>query len=241
MKAISFERPLPVTDPASFIEVTLDTPIPGPRDLLVEVKAISVNPVDTKIRGGGGPGSPAGEWKILGWDAAGVVTAVGAEVTRFAPGDEVYYAGAVNRAGCYAEYQVVDERLVGRKPATLDFAESAALPLTTITAWEMLFDRARIRREETGTILIVGGAGGVGSIAIQLARQLTGLTVIATASRPETQEWCRKMGAQQVIDHSQPLAEQIAAIAPGGVNYVLALTKTEEHLDEIIAAMAPQS
>ena len=152
------------------------------------------------------------------------------------------YWGQVS-PGSYAQFQCVDERLVGRKPASIGFAEAAALPLTTITAWESLFDRMKIRRDpsSTGSLLIIGGAGGVGSIATQLARRLTGLTVIATASRPETQAWCREMGAHHVIDHRQPLAGQVKAIVPGGVNYVLALTKTEDHFDEIIAAMAPQS
>lgn len=241
MKAISFYQPLPSNDPQSLVEVTLPEPVPGPRDLLVEVKAVSVNPVDTKIRSGGGPVKPGESLKILGWDAAGVVKAVGAEVTLFAPGDEVYYAGDVDRPGSYAELQCVDERLVGRKPKSLSFAEAAALPLTTITAWEMLFDRMRVDAHDQGAVLIVGGAGGVGSIAIQLARKLTGLTVIATASRPETQDWCWKMGAHHVIDHGQPLAAQIKAIVPEGLTHVLALTRTEDHYDEIIEAMAPQS
>jgi zinc-binding alcohol dehydrogenase family protein len=241
MKAISFYQPLPSSDPQSLVDVTVTEPVPGPRDLVVEVKAVSVNPVDTKIRSGGGPVAPGAALKILGWDAAGIVKEVGSEVTLFAPGDEVYYAGDVDRPGSYAELQCVDERIVGQKPRTLSFAEDAALPLTTITAWEMLFDRMRILRGDQGAILIVGGAGGVGSIAIQLARQLTDLTVIATASRPETQEWCLKMGAHHVIDHSQPLAAQVLALAPEGVTHVLALTRTEDHYDEIIQAMAPQS
>lgn len=241
MKAISFRQPLPSNDPESLIEVTLPEPVPGPRDLLVEIQAISVNPVDTKIRAGGGPVGPGQELKILGWDAAGIVKQVGAEVRLFAPGDEVYYAGDVDRPGSYAELHCVDERIVGRKPRTLTFAQAAALPLTTITAWEMMFDRMRIDPGDHGTILIVGGAGGVGSIAIQLARQLTGLTVIATASRPETQDWCRQMGAHHVIDHGQSLAAQIRPLAPEGITHVLALTRTEDHYDEIIEAMAPQS
>lgn len=243
MKIVSFQKSLPISAPDSFLDLTAEAPQPKPRDLLVEVRAISVNPVDAKIRAGGGPGRPDGQLQILGWDAAGVVKAVGSAVTLFKPGDEVYYAGDVGRPGCYAELQCVDERIVGRKPASLSFAEAAALPLTTITAWECLFDRMKIPRDPSGqgSLLIIGGAGGVGSIATQLARQLTGLTVIASASRPETQAWCRKMGAHHVIDHRQPLAAQVKAVVPGGVNYVLALTKTEDHFDEIIAAMAPQS
>jgi zinc-binding alcohol dehydrogenase family protein len=242
MKIVSFHKSLPISDPDSLLDLTAETPKPAPRDLLVEIRAISVNPVDAKIRSGGGPGRPDGQLQILGWDAAGVVTAVGSNVKLFKPGDEVYYAGAVDRPGSYAQFQCVDERLVGGKPASLGFAEAAALPLTTITAWESLFDRMKILKDfSAGSILIIGGAGGVGSIATQLARQLTNLTVIATASRPETQAWCREMGAHHVIDHRQPLAAQVKAVVPGGVNYVLALTKTEDHFDEIIAAMAPQS
>jgi NADPH:quinone reductase len=241
MKIVSFRESLPITHPESFLDLAVDPPVPGPRDLLVEISAIGINPVDTKIRVGGGPGSPAGGLKILGWDAAGTVRAVGAEVTLFRPGDEVFYAGSVDRPGCYAELQCVDERLVGRKPTKIGFAESAAMPLTTITAWEMLFDRLRVDRDREGSLLIVGGAGGVGSIAIQLARTLTRFTVIASASRVDTRDWCRQMGAHHVVDHREPLGSQVRGIVPEGVNFVLALTKTEDHFDEIIEAMAPQS
>ena len=241
MKIISFHRSLPISDPESFLELSADEPVPSARDLLVEIRAIGINPVDTKIRAGGGPGSPSGKLKILGWDAAGLVRSVGSAVTLFRPGDEVFYAGSVDRPGCYAELQCVDERIVGRKPAKIGFPESAAMPLTTITAWEMLFDRLRIGRLENGSLLIVGAAGGVGSIAIQLARGLTRLNIIATASRAETREWCLQMGAHHVIDHRQPLSSQVKPMASGGVNYVLALTKTEDHFDEIIESMAPQS
>ena len=242
MKAVSFRQQLPIENPESLIDVVVDKPNPGPRDLLVQVRAISVNPVDTKIRKGTGPGQPTGELKILGWDSAGVVKEVGSEVTLFIPGDAVYYAGSVDRPGSYAEFQTVDERIVGKKPKTIDFADAAALPLTTITAWELLFDRMAVSTSLSaqGTLLIIGGAGGVGSIAIQLAKKLTGLTVIATASRPETVEWCRKMGADHIIDYRQPLAAQVKKIVPEGANYLLALTKTEDHFDEIIEAMASE-
>jgi len=243
MKAVSFRQNLPIEHPESLIDVIVDKPRLEPHDLLVQIQAISVNPVDTKIRKGSGPGQPSGELKILGWDAAGLVAEVGSDVTLFSPGDEVYYAGSVDRPGSYAEFQAVDERIVGKKPASIDFANAAALPLTTITAWEMLFDRLSLCRDgnsNQGSILIVGGAGGVGSIATQLAKRLTGLTVIASASRPETAEWCREMGAHHVIDHRQPLAAQVKKIVPEGVNYVLALTKTEDHFDEIIEAIAPE-
>jgi NADPH:quinone reductase len=243
MKAISFFKSLPISQDDSLVDIEMDRPSPGPRDLLVEIRAISVNPVDVKVRAGSGPRSPQDTIKVLGWDAAGIVVAVGAKVTLFTPGDEVYYAGAIDRGGSYAEYQVVDERIVGRKPASIGFAEAAALPLTTITAWESIFDRLKIRigkSANAGSLLIIGGAGGVGSIATQLARRLTGLTVIATASRPETQTWCREMGSHHVIDHRQPLAKQVKEIVPGGVEYVLALTKAEDHFSEIIEAFAPQ-
>jgi NADPH2:quinone reductase len=241
MKVIGFHRPLPISDPESFLDLNAEKPLPAARDLLVEIRAVGINPVDAKIRGGGGPGSPAGDLKILGWDAAGVVRAIGTEATLFAPGDEVFYAGSVDRPGSYAEFQCVDERIVGRKPKKLGFAESAAMPLTTITAWEMLFDRLKIDRTEEGSLLILGGAGGVGSIATQLARELTRLRVVATASRPDTRDWCLKMGAHDVIDHRQPLSGQVKGIAAGGVDYVLALTKVEDHFEEIIESMAPQS
>jgi NADPH2:quinone reductase len=244
MKAISFRQQLPIEHPESLIDVIVDKPKLGPRDLLVQIHAISVNPVDTKIRKGSGPGQPSGELKILGWDAAGVVAEVGSDVTLFSPGDKVYYAGSVDRPGSYAEFQAVDERIVGKKPTSIDFASAAALPLTTITAWEMLFDRLTLRRDnpsDQGSILIVGGAGGVGSIATQLAKKLTGLTIIASASRPQTVDWCREMGAHHVVDHRQPLADQVKKIVPDGVNYVLALTKTEDHFNEIIEAMAPEA
>lgn len=242
MKAISFRQQLPVENPESLIDVMIDQPKPGPRDLLVRIQAISVNPVDAKIRKGSGPGQPVGELKILGWDAAGVVEEAGSEVTLFKPGDEVYYAGSLDRPGSYAEFQVVDERIVGKKPKSIDFADAAALPLTAITAWELLFDRLSVPLSSSsqGTVLIVGGAGGVGSIAIQLVKKLTGLRVIATASRPETVEWCLKLGADDVIDHRHPLGNQVKGIVPEGANYLLALTKTEDHFEELIEAMAPE-
>ena len=243
MKAVSFRRQLPIEEPDSFVDVLVEKPQPGPRDLLVRVEAISVNPVDTKVRKGGGPGQPTGDFKILGWDAAGVVEEVGSEVTLFKAGDKVYYAGSLDRPGSYAEYQAVDERIVGKKPASTSFADAAALPLTAITAWELLFERFSLPpASSTGEILlIVGGAGGVGSIAIQLAKKRAGLVVIATASRPETFEWCQKMGADHVVDHRQSLAAQVRKLAPEGVNYVLGLTKIEDHFDELIEAMAPEA
>lgn len=219
--------------------VEFDTPKPDlrPRDLLVQVKGISLNPVDVKLRAGRPPEGHG----ILGFDAAGVVLEIGAEVTGYAPGDEVFYAGDVTRPGSYAEAQAVDERIVGRKPGSLDFVEAAGLPLTSITAWEMLFDSFQLA-EGSGhgqSLLVIGAAGGVGSILTQLARKLTNLTVIATASRPETAEWVREMGAHHVIDHRGDMVQQLRelGLAP---SYVASLTATGQHWPAIIELIAPR-
>lgn len=238
MKAVAYRQSLPIEHAESLLDVTLPEPTPGPRDLLVDVKAVSVNPVDTKVRKRAAP--PAGEVKVLGWDAAGVVQAVGAQVTLFKPGDRVWYAGDITRPGSNAERQCVDERIVGHLPKSLSFAQAAALPLTAITAWEVLFDRLEIAAGASGSLLIVGAAGGVGSIMTQLARQLTGLTVIGTASRPETQAWVRELGAHQVIDHTRPLSEELARIGVPAVSHVASLTQTHLHYAEIVKALAPQ-
>lgn len=236
MKAFGY-RAAGAADTLEIIDA--DRPKVRPRDLLVEVRGVSVNPVDVKLRAAV---QPEGGARILGFDAAGVVVAVGDTVTGYAVGDEVFYAGDVTRAGTNAALHAVDERIVGRKPASLDFAEAAGLPLTTITAWEMLFESFRLTEGGgTGqTLLVIGGAGGVGSILIQLAKTLTGLTVIATASRPETQDWVRKMGADHVVDHRGDLAAQVAELgmAPG---YVAALTATDQHWPAIIELIAPRS
>ena len=241
MKAVAYFDSLPISNEQSLQDVELPTPTPGPRDLLVEVRAISVNPVDTKIRRNVAP--EAGQAKVLGWDVAGVVRAVGAEVSLFKAGDAVYYAGALQRPGGNSELHLVDERLVGHKPASLDFAQSAALPLTAITAWELLFERLKIRRDSTSngqTLLIIGAAGGVGSILTQLARRLTGLTVIGTASREETMNWVRQLGAHHVIDHSQPLLPQLQALGLSQVDHVASLTHTDTHYDQLVECLAPQ-
>jgi zinc-binding alcohol dehydrogenase family protein len=244
MKAVAFTKPLPIEAPDSLIDLELPRPEPGPRDLLVNVRAVSVNPVDTKVRGARHQGSAAPATsapRVLGWDAAGVVAAIGADVSGFAVGDEVFYAGALERPGSNAEYQAVDERLVGRKPRTVGFAEAAALPLTSITAWELLFDRLAIGEAETGACLLVSGAaGGVGSILVQLARRLTKLTVIATASRPETVDWVRQMGAHHVIDHTRPLAPQIDPLGVPPVKYITSLTATARNFAELVGVLAPQ-
>ncbi|WP_431923188.1 zinc-binding alcohol dehydrogenase family protein [Amycolatopsis tucumanensis] len=234
MRAVAYRKSLPITDPAAFEDVELPVPEPGPHDLLVRVEAVSVNPVDTKVRAGSDPG---GEPRVLGFDAAGVVTATGAEVTLFQPGDEVYYAGTIDRPGTNAEYHVVDERIVGPKPRSLSFAQAAALPLTTITAYETLHDRFRVGPDSTGTLLVLAGAGGVGSILIQLARALTGLTVVATASRPESREWVRSMGVHHVADH-RDLVASVREVAPDGVDYVFS-PNTAGRIEEFAELLRP--
>lgn len=241
MKAVGYRKPLPITDPDALIDVEIAEPAPTGRDLRVGVRAISVNPVDTKVRMRTTPAE--GETKILGWDAAGIIEAVGPEVSLFRPGDEVYYAGSIARPGTNAQYHLVDERIVGHKPRSLSFAAAAALPLTSITAWELLFDRLGVaagKSAAVGSLLLVGGAGGVGSILIQLARRLTGLTVIATASRPETREWCLALGAHHVIDHAGPLERGLAAIGMRHVTHVAGLTATDQHYPSIVEVLAPQ-
>ncbi|UWX03708.1 zinc-binding alcohol dehydrogenase family protein [Pseudoxanthomonas sp. NC8] len=240
MKAVALTRYLPIDDPAALEDVSLLRPDPGPRDLLVRVEAVSVNPVDAKLRA---PRPQAeAQPRVLGFDAAGVVEAVGEEVCLFQPGDEVYYAGDVTRPGCNAQYQVVDERLAGAKPTTLDFAEAAALPLATITAWELLFERMPFdfdAEDNTRSLLVIAGAGGVGSIAIQLARH-AGFRVIATASRQESADWCRKMGAHDVIDHRQPLAPQLQALGLAAVDAAINLADTDRYWDVLGELLAPQ-
>ena len=241
MKAVGYHTPLPINDPAALVDLDLPKPQAAGRDLLVAVQAISVNPVDTKVRKSAAP--PEGEAKVLGWDAVGIVEAVGPDVTLFKAGDAVYYAGSIARPGANAEFHLVDERIVGRKPSTLSNAEAAALPLTAITAWELLFDRLGAvvgKKRDAGHLLIIGGAGGVGSILIQLARRLTGLTVIATASRPETREWCLSLGAHHVIDHSKPFLPQLQALGIENVEKVASLTNTSDHFDGIVEVVAPQ-
>ncbi|MEM7532557.1 MAG: zinc-binding alcohol dehydrogenase family protein [Chloroflexota bacterium] len=241
MKAIGYQQSLPIEDERSLQDIELDQPTAQGRDILVTVKAISVNPVDYKIRHRMAP--EEGEWKVLGWDATGVVEAVGSDVQNFKPGDEVYYAGDLTRPGTNSEYHLVDERIVGRKPTSLGFAEAAALPLTTLTAWEMLFDRLDVNRptaQGEDMILIIGGAGGVGSITIQLLRALTDMTIIATASRPETQAWVQECGAHYVVNHRKPLAPQVAALEIGAPGFVFSTTQTDQHYNDIIELIAPQ-
>jgi zinc-binding alcohol dehydrogenase family protein len=220
------------------VDLNVAKPIAAGRDLLVAVKAVSVNPVDYKVRTFQAP--PSGEAKILGWDVAGVVVDIGPDVRMFQRGDEVFYAGAMDRPGANSEFHIVDERIAGPKPRTLSFEEAAALPLTSITAWEILFDRMRVDRAKEGTLLVIAAAGGVGSILVQLARQLTRLTVVGTASRTESADYARKMGAHHVIDHRRPLIEGMQEIGLSGADYVAALTTTPESLPWIIDVLRPQ-
>lgn len=241
MKAVGYREAGRIDAETSLVDIDLPEPWPTGRDLLVEVKAVSVNPVDYKVRRSAAP--QEGEWKVLGYDAAGIVRATGPDVTSFRPGDEVYYAGSITRAGTNAEWHLVDERIVGKKPASLDWAEAAALPLTTLTAWEACFDRLDVDKPVPGAapaILIIGGAGGVGSVAVQIARQRTDLTVIATASRPETRNWVKDLGAHHVLDHAKPLAAQIEALGIGAPAFVFSTTHTADHIADIVELIAPQ-
>lgn len=241
MKAIGYQTAGAITAPNALENITLAEPTATGFDLLVEIKAISVNPVDTKIRASSS--APAGEYKIIGWDAVGVVKAVGEKVSLFNVGDEVWYAGDISRSGSYAEYQLVDERIVGHKPKSLTYTQAAALPLTGITAWEILFDRLALPQDGSATdarILIIGAAGGVGSIITQLAVKLTGAEVIGTASRPESAAWVHKLGADAVIDHTKPLSQELANIGITNVTHVISLTQTDQHFDEIVQVLKPQ-
>ncbi len=241
MKAVGYRKSLPIDAADALFDFETGKPEPRERDIRVAVKAVSANPVDYKVRKRAEP--KEGDTKILGFDAAGVVDAVGPDVTLFKPGDEVWYAGSIQRQGTNSEFHLVDERIVGHKPKTLSFAQSAALPLTSITAWELLFDRLGVapgKSVDPRTLLIVGGAGGVGSILIQLARRLTGLTIVATASRPESRKWCLDLGAHHVIDHSKPMKEQIDALKIAPVALIAALTNTDQHFAALADIIAPQ-
>lgn len=245
MKAVAYRQPLPITDADALLDLELPDPVAGPRDLIVAVHAISVNPVDTKVRKS--RKAENDQPVVLGWDASGIVKSVGADVTMFKPGDRVWYAGNLIRPGTNSELHAVDERIVGHMPKSLDFAPAAALPLTSITAWELLFDRLGIAQDAKDAdasngkaLLVIGAAGGVGSIMVQLARKLTGLTVIGTASRPETQAWVRELGAHHVIDHTKPLTEELKRVGVPEVHYVASLNQTDAHFAQIVEALAPQ-
>lgn len=240
MKAVGYYTPGDLNRDDALTDMELPRPEPGATDLLVRVSAIAVNPVDTKIRRNRAP--EQGQAQVLGWDAVGIVESVGSQVSGFAVGDRVYYAGAINRPGSNAEYQTVDYRIAARAPASLSDAQAAALPLTTITAWELLFDRLAVPEGggKDQSLLVIGAAGGVGSILVQLARQLTQLTVIGTAARPESADWVRQHGAHQVIDHSRPMQPQLAALGLDGVTMVASLTHTSEHFEQYVECLAPQ-
>ena len=247
MKAIGYIKSLPISDPESLTDIELPQPIATGRDVLVKVKAIAVNPVDYKVRQ---RVSPEDDYKVIGWDAVGEVVAAGEAVTQFKPGDAVYYAGDLNRQGSNAEYQLVDERIVGHKPKSLSDADAAALPLTTITAWELLFEHLDVKQQDPGrtkksdeVILVIGAAGGVGSILLQLAKAITGATIIATASRESSQAWVKKLGADHVIDHTKPLQPQIESLIEdkdmGQVTHIASLNGTESYFESYTELLAP--
>ncbi|WP_417860917.1 zinc-binding alcohol dehydrogenase family protein [Winogradskyella sediminis] len=239
MKAIGYKENLPIENVKSLQDITLETPKATGRDILVEIKAISINPADYKVRAG----MPAegDNWKVIGWDATGIVKEVGEDVTLFNVGDEVWYAGDFTRQGSYAQFQIVDERIVGKKPSSLSFAEAAALPLTTLTAYEMLFDRLQVTKDDASkSILVIGAAGGVGSILVQLAKKLTKLNIIGTASREETTAWLKELGADTVINHRNKLSEEFEKYNLAAPEYVVSLNATEHHVDEIVKLIKPQ-
>ncbi|MBT5073402.1 MAG: zinc-binding alcohol dehydrogenase family protein [Kordiimonadaceae bacterium] len=240
MKAVGSYKALAVNEAEAFLDVEIDKPVASGRNLLVEVRAVSVNPVDTKVRKRPHPDET---WRVLGWDASGVVTAIGDDVSGFAVGDEVYYAGCITKPGSNSEYQLVDERIAAKKPASLGFADAAALPLTTITAWEALFERLGVSKtgaDAGKSILMIGGAGGVGSIAIQLASKLAGLNIIATASREESANWCMARGADFVINHYEDIPEALVEIGHAQVDYVLCLTNIAGYWKTITDVIKPQ-
>lgn len=241
MKAIGFKTSLAIAEKDSFIEFETSKPVPAPHDLLVKIDAISINPVDFKVRQSSAKDTVLENPKIIGWDAVGIVEAVGENVTLFKKGDEVYYAGDITKQGSNAEYQVIDERITGRKPKSLSIEEAAVIPLTGLTAWEILFDRIRINPEKDKgkSILIIGGAGGVGSIAIQLAKKIAGLTVIATASRPETIDWCKKQGADFVVDHKN-LIKSVRDAGFENVDFILDFVDTNLYWDLMVELIKPQ-
>lgn len=248
MKAVGYTQSLPITEAESLVDIELPQPVATGRDLLVKVRAVAVNPVDYKIRQN--VSAEEGQYKVIGWDAVGEVVATGEQVTLFQPGDQVFYAGDLTRSGSNAEYQLVDERIVGHKPRSLSDAEAAALPLTSITAWELLFEHLQLQQQspdavqKTGEVLlVVGAAGGVGSILVQLAKTLTGATVIATASREASRNWVTELGADFVVDHSQPMKPQIDALIAEGktgpVTHVASLNATEQYFDSYVELLVP--
>lgn len=241
MKAVGFKTPGPITRKDALLDITLDKPVASGRDLLVKIHAVSVNPADSAARKM--MSDPEGGYTVIGYDGSGVVEAIGNDVTLFKVGDEVYYSGSIDRPGTNAEFHLVDERIVGHKPTSISHAEAAALPLTTLAAWESLFDRLDVNRptpEGTNVILVIGGSGGVGTIAIQILRAMTDLTVISTASTLETTAWVKELGAHHVINHHEPIAAQVAALKLGAPGFVLSTNGTAGHISQIIELIAPQ-
>ena len=244
MKAIGYLQSHDIDSPEALVDIEIERPTPGGRDLLIQVRAVSVNPVDTKVRRRSA--SEDGSYKVLGWDAVGEVVAVGDAVEFYKVGDQVWYAGDITRPGANAQFHLVDERIVGKSPSSLSDAEAAAIPLTAITAWELLFDRLNLPQLERSEqhdeirLLVVGAAGGVGSILIQLAKQLTRATVIGTASRPKSQDWVKKLGADHVIDHSRSFSDELSRIGIDKVTHVISLNHTEDHFDQLVEVLAPQ-
>ncbi|MGE9310611.1 zinc-binding alcohol dehydrogenase family protein [Niabella sp. CJ426] len=240
MKAVGFKTSLPIEEAESFIDFEITTPQPTGHEILVKVKAAGVNPVDFKVRQNSAKEKMLDTPKIIGWDAAGIVEAVGSDVTLFKAGDEVYYAGDITKNGSNAEFQLVDERIVGKKPVNLTYVEAAAMPLTTLTAWEILFDRMRINEKDKGkSILIIGGAGGVGSIAIQIAKKVAGLTVLATASRAESVEWCKRLGADYVVNH-RDLVNEVQAAGFQQIDFILDFVDVNQYWDAFAELIRPQ-
>ncbi|RUO41019.1 zinc-binding alcohol dehydrogenase family protein [Pseudidiomarina aestuarii] len=238
MRAVGYQQSLPYTDKLALQDIEISRPICGDHDVLVRVRGIGLNPVDTKIRQR--KEAAAGEYVVLGWDAAGTIVDCGSQVTNFKVGDEVWYAGAVNRDGCNAEYQSVDSRLISARPTTLSAADAAAMPLTFLTAWELLFDRLQLDKDAPNVLLITGAAGGVGSALIQLTKALTRTTVIATASRAETKQWVKQLGADIIINHHQTLAPQLKEYDINDVTHVASLTHTEQHFEQLVELLEPQ-
>ena len=239
MKAIGYQESLPITNEKSLQDIELPIPTASGKDILVAIKAIAANPVDYKIRQRRQPEN--GVWEVIGWDATGIVKEVGDEVSLFKVGDEVWYAGDLKRPGSNAEFQLVDERIVGSKPKSLSFSDAAALPLTTLTAWELLFDRMEVEKDNPNkSILVIGAAGGVGSILVQLIKQLTKLKIIGTASREETRSWIKELGVDHIINHRNKLSEEFAKQNLPEADYVISLTATDQHKDEIVTVIKPQ-
>ncbi|VDK14708.1 Zinc-type alcohol dehydrogenase-like protein [Oenococcus sicerae] len=241
MKAIGFKEHLPIEEENSLIEFKLPKPIAKGHDLLVEVSAVSVNPVDIGVRTSGH--GILKEPKIIGWDAVGIVDSIGDNVSLFKKGDLVFYAGSFKRSGSDSQYQLVDERIVGHAPKNLIITQTAAMPLTSLTAWEVLFEQLEIDPQDhkfnrEHTILIINGAGGVGSIATQLAHW-AGLNVIASASRPETIKWVMEHGADQTVNHRKDLIKEVRELGYKYVDYILELNDLDGHWDEMAELIKP--